>query len=71
MYKEDSSLCGTERADTFTDLSMCVLGIAPGGQKPMMKEIGKERVLSRLEDTVSLACDRLLVLRTAAARMLV
>ena len=54
MYEEDLSLRGTERADTFTDLLICALGIAPGCQKPMVKEIGKAFVLSRLEDTPSL-----------------
>ena len=58
MYKEDLSLCGIERADTCTDLPRCALVLAQVGQKPTVKEIGKVFVLSKLEDTLSLACNR-------------
>lgn len=57
----------TERADTFTDLERCPFAIVPVGQKPTVTEIGKIFVLSRLEDTLCLACHRILVLGTAAA----
>ena len=60
MYKQDLSLCGTELAHTFIDLPRRALAISPVDQKPTVKEFRMTFVLFKLEDTPSLACDRIL-----------